>query len=340
MSEAVKMYNLAILGFGNVGRALVGLLRAKADELRTRYGITFRITGVASRRLGWLSAPNEIDVADAILLNNTARLVTSATVQDWLAASRANVLFELSSLNAQTGQPAIDHLRAALEHGAHAITANKGPMVFAYRELRDLAARKGKAFLYESTVMGGTPVFSLFRGSLPATKLHRVRGLVNSTSSIILEQVEAGLNFEEGVKRAQDLGLAETDPSADIDGWDSAVKLCAIANVLMDYPLRPDDLSLTGIRGLLPEQVRAARAEGRKYRLVASAERIGNQVIGMVAPELLEPDDILAAVNGASMIATFYTDIFEKGLTISEHDGTVESTAYGVLADFIQAAKG
>jgi len=320
-------YNLALLGFGNVGRALVNLLRLKTDELRRNFGIQYQVTGIASRRLGWLASPDGADITQAVSNGSTADLKHATSVSEWLAASRADVMFELSSLDPRTGQPAIDYLRAALNHGAHAITANKGPIVHGYRELRDLAASKGKKFYFESTVMGGSPVFSVFREALPATHLVRVRGLVNSTTSIVLENIEAGMSFEDGIKRAQELGLAETDPSADIDGWDSAVKICALAQVLMDYPLKPDDLSMTGIRDLLPEQVRAAREEGRKYRLVASAERIGQQVIGMVRPELLEPEDVLASGSGGTMIATFYTDVFTHGLTIMEHVGSVETTA-------------
>jgi homoserine dehydrogenase len=126
-NKPMKHFNLALLGFGNVGRALAGLLQSKRAELREKYGIEWRVTGVASRRLGWLANPDGFGV-DALLANNYQSPITAASIQDWLSASRADVLFENSSLNPLTGQPAIDHVKAGLEHGAHVITANKYPV--------------------------------------------------------------------------------------------------------------------------------------------------------------------------------------------------------------------
>src|SRR5262249_26299452 len=154
------------------GRNLVTLLERKADELQHRYRITYTITGVATRRMGWLANPDGLDVKALLADRPAAHLLPApANIGEWLAAANADGLFELTSLNPQRGQPAIDHVRAALERGAHAITANKGTVVHAYHDLRALAALKGKQFLFESTVMDATPIFSLFRETLHAAKL-------------------------------------------------------------------------------------------------------------------------------------------------------------------------
>src|SRR6185312_1367868 len=219
-------------GFGNVGRALARLLIDQSTRLRDEYGIEWKLSGIASRRLGWLADPAGLDVA--ALLDGSMTVAPAYEVGDvahWLSAARADVLFEMSSLNAATGQPAISYLRAALQHGAHAVTANKGPVVHGYRALRDLAASTGKSFRFESTVMDGAPIFSLFRSGLPLARLSGFRGILNSTTNVILERMEAG------IRHAQALGLAETDPIADVDGWDAAVKVAALTTVLMDYPL-------------------------------------------------------------------------------------------------------
>lgn len=328
-------YNLGILGYGNVGRALVALLNKKAAELREQYGLSWRVAGIASRRIGWRASPHGLNTDDPM-----ANPASASNVQDWLAAGQIDVMFELSSLNPQTGQPAIDYLRAALEHGAHIVTANKGPIVHAYRELRDLAASKGKRFLFESTVMGGTPIFSLFRGALPGTRLVGFRGLVNSTTSVILEQIENGGSLEDGIRRAQALGITETDPSADVDGWDAAVKVCALVNVLMDVPFTLQAIDIAGIRGIDPDAVRAARGAGKKYRLLSSAALNDGQVVARVRPEILEPGDPLAGAATSAMAITLQTDVFHKGLTVIENDGTIETTAYGVLADFLTIVQG
>src|SRR5207245_2876681 len=189
----------------------------------------------------------------------------------WLTATRADVLFEATSLNVENGQPAVDHIRAALNHGAHAITANKGPIVHAYRELRDLAAARGKRFLFESTVMDGVPIFSLF-DQLPAIHLQGFHGILNSTTNVILGEMETGLSFDAALKKAQDLGVAETDSTHDIDGWDAAVKTAALMTVLMDVPVHLEDIQREGIRELTTEGVRNAKRDGWPFKLVCRAK--------------------------------------------------------------------
>jgi homoserine dehydrogenase len=242
----------------------------------------------------------------------------------------------MTSLNAQTGQPAIDHLRAALEHGAHAITANKGPLVHAYADLSELARRKGRRFLFESAVMDGAPIFSLWRECLPAARLQSFRGILNSTTNLILTLMTEGKPFEEAVAYAQSIGIAETDPSADVQGWDAAVKVAALVTVLMGVPLTPGAVDRQGIEGLTPKDVASAREQGRRWKLVCSAERIGEEVRASVAPELMERDDPLFSVEGTSSAVAFQCDMLPS-LTIVEGDPGPETTAYGLLADFIAA---
>src|ERR1700722_17507814 len=207
----IHTHNLCFLGFGNVNRTLVRLLHDRAQELRDRHGISYRITGIASLRLGWIANPQGLDpevCVERALLPADGREASveqpllppqsreanpqPANINDWLTAAQADVLFEATSLNLETGQPPIDHIRAALHHGAHAITANKGPIVHAYRELRDLAKAQGKRFLFESTVMDGVPIFSLF-DQLPAIRLQGFHGILNSTTNVILSEMEKGL---------------------------------------------------------------------------------------------------------------------------------------------------
>ncbi len=332
-------YKLALIGFGNVGREFVRLLRAKEARLRDDYGIEFRLTGIASRRVGWVADSNGLD-PDALLAGRFAKQPLWAApknVREWLGAADADVLFEASSLNRQTGQPAIDHLKAALESGAHAISANKGPIVYGYRDLRDLASAVGRKFLFESTVMDGTPIFSMFPQSLPAVELRGFQGILNSTTNVVLTEMENGLSLEQAVKKAQEIGVAETDPSDDLDGWDPAVKVAALVIVLMDIPIKLDEIERVGIRSVSTEQVRAARAAGMRYKLICRAERTSAGVRASVRPEQLPPSDPLALLEGTTSALRFDTDVF--GLSIIEHKPGVIATAYGLLADFIRAVK-
>jgi homoserine dehydrogenase len=204
-----------------------------------------------------------------------------------------------------------------------------------------LARENGVRFLFEATVMGGAPIFSLFREALPAAKLTRFRGILNSTTNLILTEMERGNNFNAAVKKAQDLGIAETDPSFDVDGWDAAVKVSALATVLMDgsAPLKPNDIAREGIRGLTMEAVQGAKVMGRPYKLVCQAERKSDgTVVGSVRPEQVAHDDPLAGCDGATSIILFQMDVIH-GLTLSEIHPDAVTTAYGPLADFITIAR-
>ena len=351
----IHTHNLCFLGFGNVNRTLVRLLHDRAQELRDRHGISYRITGIASRRLGWMADPQGLDPNDCLAEVGVERALLPAdgreanpqpaNLHDWLTAARPNVLFEATSLNVETGQPAVDYIRAALAHGAHAITANKGPIVHAYRELRDLATARGKKFLFESTVMDGIPIFSLF-DQLPAIHLQGFHGILNSTTNVILSEMEKGLSLDAALKKAQDLGIAETDATHDIDGWDAAIKTAALITVLMgsdenDVPIRLEDIAREGIRDLTPEGVRNARRDGWPYKLVCRAKREGAgaqaKVTASVKPEKILSSTPMAKIAGTSSYIYFETDIF-PGLALTEENPGLYATAYGMLADFLRAA--
>src|SRR5215813_6648310 len=217
-------YNLAIVGFGHVGRALLRLLIAKESELRRKYDIRWRLTGVATRRIGWFADPdgfNPIALLNGHLPSQGANSQQPKNVREWLERAKTDVFFEASSLAVDSGQPATEHVRTALESGAHAISANKGPVVHAYKELAALAKEKERRFLFESTVMDGVPIFSLFPLGLPATELRGFQGVLNSTTNVVLTEIEKGRTFSEAVSRAESMGIAETDPSAYLDAGDA-----------------------------------------------------------------------------------------------------------------------
>ncbi len=308
--------------------------------MRRRYDVRWRLTGVATRRAGW--------VADAEGFNPIALLnghwpaprgssAVAQNVAEWLEQARADVFFETSSLDPHSGQPAIDHLTAALNHGAHAVSANKGPVIHAYQELSMLARERGKKFLCESTVMDGVPIFSLFPAALPATEMRGFSGVLNSTTNVVLTEVEKGLSFEDAIRRAQALGIAETDPSNDLDGWDAAVKVVALTIVLMGIPVKLEQVQRTGIRELSEEKIRSVRSAGMRYKLVCRAERRGAGVDCLVRPELLLASDPLANLEGTSSAIHFDLDVF--GLSLVEHNPGIEATAYGLLADFLRAVR-
>ncbi len=342
-------YRLTFIGFGNVGRALAGLLARKKSVLEKEYGLTFTATGIATGRHGFAVNPDGLDLDKAVALVESGQSLSglsSVKVEDALSvirASRADVMFENSPVDHATGQPAIAHCRLALELGMHAITANKGTVVHGYAELSALARSKGRKFYFESTVLGGSPVFSVFREALPAAELLSFRGVLNSTTNIILTRMEKGETFDQAVRYCQSVGVAETDPSNDVDGWDAAIKVAALVTVLMGRPCKPQQVERTGIRGITPALLAQARADGKRYKLVCSAERKGDGVRARVAPELLPVSDPLYGMENSTTGVAFRTDVLgDFSIVESEREGMVAGpipTAYGLLADFINAVK-
>jgi homoserine dehydrogenase len=342
-------YNLALIGFGNVARSLARLLLRKQDLLNSQYDITFSFTGISTGRHGSAVNPNGLDIEEALRLVEDGKSLSPLStfpVDDSLSVikqSNAHVMFENSPVNTQTGQPALDHIRTALELGMHAITANKGPVVYGYRELIVLAKSKGKTFGFESTVLGGSPVFSVFRETFPLAELSSFKGILNATTNMILSRMENGEAYEDAVKYCQSIGLAETDPTNDVDGWDAAIKVAALITVLMDTPFTPQQVNPTGIRGITPEMIAQAKAQGKRYKLVCSAEKVGDQIHAQVAPELVDASSPLYGMMNSSTGVTFRTDVLpDYSITVSEREGMAGGpveTAYGLFADFVNSVK-
>ena len=341
----MQEYKLALLGFGNVGQALSRLLLAKQEELKQKYAIDWRVVGIATGSHGNALAPEGIQLEEAIrrmeqgeILSTLSTTAPPSNSMDFIRECNADVLFENSPVNYESGQPALDHIKLALETGMHTITANKGPVVHAYRELTELAQSNGRAFLFESAVMDGAPIFSVWREALPGANLESFKGVLNSTTNLILTLMEEGKAFEEAVSYAQEIGIAETDPSGDIDGWDAAIKVSALVTVLMGIPLSPHQVSRQGMRDITKDLVHKSLQSDKRWKLICEAQRDGNQVIASVRPQEVDSRDPLFNVMGTSSAVTFQSDVL-GALTLTEEDPGPHTTAYGLLADFLNAVR-
>jgi homoserine dehydrogenase len=341
----MKTIRLLLLGYGNVGKAFIELIINKQRELAEQYQINLMVTGVASGRHGCAANPDGIDLGQLMAIAQSqgdyTSLNTDPDVRDSFSLIRAcygDVLLENTPVNHETGQPAIDHLKLGFEHNMHGITANKGPVVHGYEELTRLAASKGKAFRFESSVMDGAPIFSLHRYCLPATQILGFRGILNSCTNLLLCRMESGESLEEAIRYAQSIGIAETDPSADIDGWDASIKVAALATVLMGINKKPADIDRQGIRGITPAMIAKAVKEGKRWKLVCSAHKTDSGLSTSVAPELIGSDSPLYTVSGTSSYIQFELDNL-PGLGILESNPGPKTTAYGLLSDLINIFK-
>lgn len=336
--------DVALLGFGNVGRALAGLLIGKREALQRDFDIHVRAVGISTGRHGQAINPEGLDLRAALEASGLEGLHRGPAVEDtrqFLEQCPADLVFESIPTNPRDGQPALEHARAILGSGKHLVTANKGPVAFGYHELRALAARNRVGFFFESTVMDGAPVLGVGREGLPAAEIRRVRGIFNSTTNYILTRMEQeGLEFEDALGDAQAIGIAETDPSLDIDGWDAAIKTVILANVLMGADLRPADVDRQGIRGVALASVQQAGAAGQRIRLVCEAIRGSDGAVqAQVQPRQVPIGSLLAGITGTTSIVEIESDVLPR-LTMIEHDPGPITTAYGMLADMINIARG
>jgi homoserine dehydrogenase len=312
---------LALIGYGNVGRALARMLRAK------RKSYPFTVTGIHTLRHGTAVDPHGLP-------QDPEFGARAPSIQAFLDCAKADVAVELTTLNPATGEPAISHIRAAFARGMQVVTANKGPIAHAYAVLREEAATAGVGFRFESAVMDGAPVFNLWRHTMPGVKVLGFTGVLNSTSKVVIETMEQGGSFDDGLARARSMGITEADGAYDVEGWDSAAKTAGLANVLMDARVTPMDVSTRGISKLTPERVQEMAREGKTVRLVSRGARAGSGVSLRVRAVVLDRTDLLACTPGTSNLILFHTDLMGTFGTVSIDPG-VEQTAYGVFSDLV-----
>jgi homoserine dehydrogenase len=341
-------HNLALIGFGTVGQGLAEILLAKGDELEARYGVRFRIVAVSDLLKGSLYDPNGLDLGALLhAARETGKLdvypANASLATGWdslrtIRESNADTVVEISWTDVQTGQPAIEHVKAAFASGKHAVLTNKGPVALAYRELADLAAASNVRFRFEGTVMSGTPTIRLAQSALAGCEILEIKGILNGTTNYILTQMESGQSYAGALAEAQRLGYAEADPTADVEGWDAAGKTVILANVLLGGDLRVADVDRTGISGLTLADVEAGRAAGERWKLIARVWQEDNVTRASVRPTRLPLSHPLAGVSGAVNACTYTTDLLGDVTLVGPGAGRME-TGYAVLGDLLDIAQ-
>jgi len=335
---------LALVGFGNVAREFSRLLLSRREWLLREKGLSFEVVAISTRSRGSLMSQEGLDLERIIKLREESGTLlgygpgsTDLSTPEIIGGCDADLMVELTTLNIGSGRPATDHVRAALEAGMSVVTANKGPVAFAYDELCSLALSRGVHFRFEGTVMDGAPVFSLVERTLPGCEVTGIRGLLNTTSNVVLGEMARGANMDEALDVARRIGVTEEDPPLDIDGWDAAAKIAALSKVLMGAGTNPREVDRNGIRGISTGDALKAAERGMKHRLIAVAERSGGAVRTRVRPELVGPDDPFWSVDGTSSAVTLETDLMGE-LTVVERDPTLAQTAYAVFSDILLIA--
>lgn len=332
-----KTIRICMAGFGHVGQRFCRLLQEQAAQLAQNYHCQILLTGVCTRSKGLLLHPDGLDLTQ-ILTSPWQQLPgwRSGNVLDMIACAQADIFLELTTLDIKKGQPATDHIQAAFNHNMHVITANKGPLAWHFKELSRQAQQKQLAFYYETTVMDGAPIFNLAANCLPGDHVCAIRGILNGTSNFVLHRLAAGDTLAEAIRQAQAIELAEADPSMDIDGYDAAAKICALANVLMQANQTPQDVQIEGIRHISATQLAQAKEDGYCLKPIASATKAADGSVQLrVAPQRIAKDDWLAHIDATSAALELSCQLCGD-IAIVQRDPAILQTAYGVYSDMLQ----
>jgi homoserine dehydrogenase len=344
MEKNMQRIDLILIGFGNVGQAFAGLLLQKQAFLRQTREVDVRLVGIVTGRHGMAYQPEGLPLEDCLESiasgKSLAKFHQGQLCSDALQFIRetpATMLLETSPTQVKDGQPAISYLKAGLSSGKHVTTANKGPVVHAFAELISLAEKTGKTFYYESTVMDGAPLFAMLRSGFPGAEITGFSGILNSCTNLLLERMSSGEELEDAITYAQSIGIAETDPTGDVDGWDAAIKLAALITIVMGIPTKPQQIEREGIANLSRAQFAQAAVEGKRWKLICTALRVGNQVTAKVAPQMVDSNSPFFTVSGTNSFLLVHSDVL-PGVGLLESDPGPHTTAYGLLADVLNIA--
>ena len=328
----MKTVKMALIGYGNVGQGFARMLKRRSEYIKETYGCNVIITAICTHSKGAMIDESGIDTEN-LDYSDFKNDMTSFQVID---KADFDVMAELTPINIKTGQPAIDHIKHGLSRGKHVITANKGPIAWDYRELRDLAIANKVTFFYEATVMDGVPVYDFAKDTLKGCNITEIKGILNATTNYILNAMENDIAFEDAVKEGQRQGFVEADPSMDVEGWDAAAKLTALMNVIMDAQITPNSIKRKGISGITKKNIDEAKENHKKIKLLCHGWIENGQPIGEVSPQLVDDDSLLASISGTTSVVTMTTDLMGD-VSVIEHafEPEIDHTAYGVLIDLI-----
>jgi homoserine dehydrogenase len=332
-----RTIRLCLIGFGKVGQAFAELILREHDRLQSEVGLDLVVTGICTARFGSVANPLGVDLRRALeQVNAESPQGPFEESTTFVALCPADIVVETTPLEPFTGAVGIAIIRAALEAGRSVASANKGPVAHGLRELRELAGRHGLQYRYESAVADGMPVFSLIERTLPCVSVTAVTGLLNSTSDVVLDALSQGSSFSEAIRRAEVLGILEEDPRYDLDGWDAAVKLCALSAALWDKPIHVEDVERTPMSEELAAEAMNARSRGNRLVSMASLRWTPSDQVVRAKVEVSEigPESVFFPLTGTSLGVRIESSLLQP-VTISCRDPRLPDTAYGLLADVL-----
>jgi len=324
----MKTVKISIIGFGAVGQGVARSILSKKEYLK-KQGIDLRIVGISDSKGSEINAEG-IDIEKILLRKKQKGSVAVGNALDIISEVEHDIVVEATPTNINNGEPGLSNMRAALKSGKHIVTSNKGPLALHFNELKEAAQDNGLFFRYEATVGGAVPIFNLVHEALAGNTVVGIEGILNGTCNYILTRMsEERMPYDLVLKEAQELGIAETDPTYDVEGIDSAIKLVIIANSIFGLDSTYRDVEVTGITKITPEALELANRNNYVVKLVCEA-RDGKLT---VAPRLV-PRRHPLAVGGTLNVASILTDLAGRITISGKGAGSIE-TASSILSDIL-----
>lgn len=337
-------FRLALIGFGVVGQGLAEILVADKKKLEKEQNFHYKVVAISDKIKGSIYNANGLDLSKVLAIAKNKQNLEKyddAQLKGWdsiqtITDANANVIVEVSWTDINTGEPALTHVRKALELKKHVVMTNKGPIALAGKELIDLAHKNGVQLKFEGTVLSGTPAINLGMNNLAGVGITEVSGIVNGTTNYILTEMEKGMGYEEALKQAQELGYAEADPSGDVEGYDALGKVVIMTSTIMNHPITKSQVEREGITKITKKDIDQAKKEGKRWKLIASSKLLPDGSIkASVKPMKLPLDNPLASVMGPINALTFKTK-YLGDVTIVGPGAGKEATGFALLADLLE----
>jgi homoserine dehydrogenase len=334
---------LAFIGFGTVAQGCAEQLVLNKARLSRDHKFEYRVVSISDTLKGSIQNNDGIDLPEALRLAKGGKKLDGQGMKgvrglsslESIKTSEADVVVEASWTNLKDGEPGLSHIIGALQNGKDVVTSNKGPLALAYRRLVTLAKAQGRHLRFESTVMSGTPIFSLKEFGLAGAEVTELKGILNGTTNYILTQMEQGMRYDEALKQAQRLGYAEMNPDGDVEAYDPAAKVTILANALMNADVNYRDVEREGISEITPEVIRKASEKSERIKLVASTSIDGDgKVEAAVRPTPVPYTNILAHIGGVMNALQISTDV-QPDVTIVGPGAGGDSAGYGLLNDLL-----
>ncbi len=338
-------FKLAFIGFGVVGQGLAEILLNKEQELKERYDFEYEVVAISDMNKGAVYVENGLDMDKVMEMTDQDVSLEEYPdgIKGWdpiktIKETNADTIVEVTYTDMKTGGPALEHVRTALKAGKHVVSTTKGPVAVSAVELVELAKRNEVQYRFEGTVLSGTPAINLAWETLAGCDIKEIKGIVNGTTNYILSKMEEGMEYEDALKKAQELGYAEADPTGDVEGIDAQGKMLILSNTVMGADLKLDDVAREGITDISLEDVEKAKEDGYRWKLVGSTKKTDGGIEAKVAPEKIPLSHPLAGVMGPTNALTFSTDLLGDVTVVGPGAGKKE-TGFSLLVDLLAINK-